>query len=99
VTTRRLERTIGFVLRAGVMASSLCLGAGLVLGWLGAGVVSLALLQTGVVVLLLTPVARVLVSIVEYAQERDWTFVALTGIVLLELAASVVAALVFNRRL
>ena len=29
-----------------------------------------------------TPVARVVVSIVEYANERDWTFVTLTVVVL-----------------
>ena len=99
MTVDRLERTIGFVLRAGVVSSSVCLGVGLATSWLGAGAPSLLLLQTGVVVLLMTPVARVLVSIVEYVQERDWTFVTLTGIVLLELLASVVAALLFNRKL
>jgi len=99
MTSNRLERTIGVVLRAGVVASSMCLGVGLAFSWLGAGEPSRALMQVGVVVLLCTPVARVLVSIVEYLQERDWTFVTLTGIVLLELLASVVAALVFNRRL
>jgi uncharacterized membrane protein len=94
-----LERTIGLVLRAGVVTSSVCLAVGLALSWLGLRAPSVVLLQLGVVVLLCTPVARVIVSIVEYAQERDWTFVTLTGIVLLELLASVVAALVFNRRL
>jgi uncharacterized membrane protein len=95
----RLEHTIGLVLRVGVVTSTMCLGMGLALSWLGFSAPSLVLLQIGVIVLLTTPVARVLVSIVEYLQERDWTFVALTGIVLLELLASVVAALVFNRRL
>jgi uncharacterized membrane protein len=38
-------------------------------------------------------VARVLVSIVEYAQQRDWTFTALTLIVLVELTAGALAAL------
>jgi len=39
------------------------------------------------------------VSIAEYVVERDWRFAALTTIVLLELLASALAALVFNRRL
>ena len=49
--------------------------------------------------LLATPVARVIVSIVQYASERDWMFTALTTIVLIELMASAAVALVFNKRL
>ena len=95
----RLEQAIGVVLRAGVMASSACLAAGLVLVLLaGEGGVAGWLLHTGIIVLLLTPVARVVVSIVQYASDRDWTFTLLTLIVLVELLASAVAALVFNRR-
>jgi hypothetical protein len=44
-------------------------------------------------------VARVATSVVEYARERDWTFFVCTSIVLLELGAGIVAALVFHRRL
>jgi len=94
----RLERAIGVVLHAGVTISSVCLGVGLVLSFFGDGAGTGMLLHTGVIVLLTTPVARVVVSIVEYANERDWTFVTLTVVVLLELLASAVAALVFNRR-
>jgi len=94
----RLESTIGVVLRVGVTVSSVALAAGLILLFLGAPGAGL-LLNCGVLVLLATPVARVFVSIVEYAAERDWTFVALTAIVLVELLASAVAALVFNKRL
>ena len=96
----RLERSIGDVLSAGVMASSIGLGAGLVLTLLG-GATALAnlLLQGGVIVLLATPVMRVLVSITEYAQQRDWKFTLLTLVVLVELLAGAVAALLFNRRL
>ena len=36
-------------------------------------------------------------AIAEYVAERDWRFVALTAIVLIELLASAVAALVFNK--
>jgi uncharacterized membrane protein len=95
----RLERTISVVLRVGVVASSLCLAAGLALSLDGGAWLEGLLLNIGVVLLLATPVARVLVSIVDYAHERDWAFVALTAVVLAELAASVVAALLFNRRL
>ncbi len=95
----RLERIISVVLRAGVVTSSVCLGLGLALTLLGGGQATQWLLNIGVIVLLATPVARVLVSITEYAASRDWTFVVLTAIVLAELAASAVAALLFNRRL
>jgi uncharacterized membrane protein len=94
-----LERWIGLVLRVGVMASSACLAIGLVLVLIdGQGGVAGLLLQTGIIVLLATPVARVVVSIVQYVSARDWTFAALTMIVLVELMASVVAAFWLNRR-
>jgi len=99
MSNRRLEQIIGIVLRTGVVTSSVCLGAGLVLSLIGVVTPTAVLLNVGVVVLLATPVARVIVSIVEYVNDRDWAFVTLTAIVLAELAASAVAALVFNRRL
>jgi len=95
-----LERAIGRVLRAGVATSSVCLAAGLALSLADAApAVSAALLQIGILVLLCTPAARVVISTIEYVQQRDWPFAALTTIVLLELFGSVVAALLFNRRL
>jgi uncharacterized membrane protein len=88
-----LEQAVGRVLRLGITASSVCLGIGLALA-LGGVAPGLArrLLTTGLMILLATPISRVAVSAVDYARERDWLFVALTLIVLLELAASVVAA-------
>jgi uncharacterized membrane protein len=96
----RLERSIGLVLRAGVAFSSACLALGLVL-WLLQVLPHTAdvLMQTGIIALLCTPIARVVISTVEYVAEREWRFAALTTIVLLELLASAVAALIFNRRL
>ena len=96
---RQLERSIGVVLRVGVAASSVCLAVGLVLSLLtGEGTIANVLLNAGIIILLLTPVARVIVSIIEYIGERDWTFATLTIIVLVELMASAVAALVFKPR-
>lgn len=96
----RLERIIGIVLRVGVAASTICLASGLVLSLFAAtGPLAPWLLQGGIIVLLATPVARVVVSIVQYASERDWIFTTLTAIVLVELMVSVVAALVFHRRI
>ncbi len=95
----KLERTIAAVLRAGVTLSSACLALGLIVSILaGHDALSRMLLHAGIIILLATPVARVVVSIVQYVSERDWTFAALTTIVLLELLASAVAALVFSRR-
>jgi uncharacterized membrane protein len=96
----RLERVVGTVLRGGVVVSSTCLTAGLLLSLAtGGGGVAAFLLNAGIIVLLATPVARVVVSTVEYATEGDWPFAMLTSIVLLELIASAVAALVFNRKM
>ncbi|MCI4349234.1 MAG: DUF1634 domain-containing protein [Thermoplasmata archaeon] len=63
-------------------------GGGFVLGssWLD----GTAFLFFGVVVLLLTPIARVLLSMVLFASIRDRTFTLITGVVLAILAASVV---------
>jgi uncharacterized membrane protein len=95
-----MERSIALALRGGVVASSCCLAAGLSLTLSNiAPSAGYSLLQIGIAVLLCTPAARVIVSIYEYAAARDWTFATLTAIVLLELVASGVAALVFNRRL
>ncbi|MCU1383980.1 MAG: putative rane protein [Acidobacteria bacterium] len=95
----RLERVIGLVLRAGVLVSSVCLSAGLLLSLSGVEPAASLLLNAGIVVLLATPVSRVIVSTVEYIAERDWTFATLTVVVLLELIASAAAALVFKRKL
>ena len=95
-----LERWIGVVLRVGVMASSACLAVGLLLVlFTGEAGAAGLLLHTGIIVLLATPVARVVVSTVQYVIARDWTFATLTVIVLIELMASVVAALLLNRKL
>ena len=39
--------------------------------------------QLGVVVLMLTPVMRVVLSLVDFSIQRDWLYVVITGIVLL----------------
>jgi uncharacterized membrane protein len=48
----------------------------------------LAILTLGLIVLLLTPVARVIISIFAFAHERDWLYVAITSLVLLILLVS-----------
>ena len=93
-----LERLIGRVLQIGVAASSLSLALGLA-ALIPFPHASAWLLQAGIIILILTPTARVVLSIVEYASARDWTFTLLTSIVLLELVGGAIAAFVFHKRL
>ncbi len=89
----RLETTIGEVLRFGTVASSTMFAVGLLITVIGyQPMVAQLLLGTGLIILLATPPARVVISVIEYIRERDWTFVVLTVIVLLALAGSVAAA-------
>jgi uncharacterized membrane protein len=91
---RGFESTLGRLLGIGVLVSSACLAAGLVLTLLRpAGGPQRALLTMGLLLLIATPITRVAVSAAIYARRRDWVFAALTAIVLLELFASVAAAL------
>lgn len=88
-----LEMAVGRVLRWGVLGSSACLGVGLVLALAGTSPgLARALLTTGLIALLATPVLRVAVSMFDYLRDRDWLFAGLTLVVLAELAASVIAA-------
>ena len=87
-----LELAIGRVLRLGVVASSILLAAGLLLTLVHVDRAAPVVLTTAIVILLATPAARVVISVAEYARERDWLFVALTLIVLLTLAGGVVVA-------
>jgi uncharacterized membrane protein len=96
----QLEETLGRILRFGVHASSACLAVGLLLVMATTlGSVGATFMLVGLVALMGTPVARVAMSVVEYGRRRDWTFFVLTLIVLAELCAGIVAALVFHRRL
>ena len=39
-------------------------------------------IQTGVIVLLLTPIMRVALSLVDFVRERDWLYAAISAVVL-----------------
>ena len=90
--TSDLEVTVGRILRTGIVASSVCLAAGLVFALAGRDTGTMALLKAGIGILLATPAARVAAAAVDYARHRDWLFAALVLIVLAELLASVIAA-------
>jgi uncharacterized membrane protein len=88
-TADRLEETVGRVLGRGAVSSTLLLSAGLALTLARVGSrLDEILLAAGVVALILTPLARVVVSMVEFARARDWRFFFLTTTVLLVLLAS-----------
>jgi len=94
----RLERTVGKILRVGVAACTVCLVSGLLLSFVGQrSNAGNALITVGLWILMGTPIARVAASVAEYAAERDWRFVILTSVVLLEICGSIVAALLFHR--
>jgi uncharacterized membrane protein len=95
-----LERIIRRILQIGVISSSVFLATGLAWSFASpAATVSGLLMTIGLMILMATPVTRVAASVVEYAVERDWLFVVLTSLVLLEIIGGVIAALVFHRRL
>ena len=90
---RGFELALGRVLGIGVVASSACLAAGLVMTLASAGSApARGLLALGLVLLMATPVARVALSALSYARRRDWAFVALTLVVFLQLLASIFVA-------
>ena len=90
----RLEVLLGRVLLGGVLLSSACLAAGLIL-WMSGAYRDTAsqLLAVGLIVLMATPIMRVVVSLVEYLRMRDWLFAATTIVVLAVLMAAVAVAL------
>ena len=65
---------IGNTLRIGVSAACLVafIGGFTAIGWI----------QTGVLILLLTPVLRVLLSLFDFLRERDWLYAFITAVVL-----------------
>lgn len=98
-STFKMEARIGQTLRIGVNASSLSLGAGLMLSLFSHyQVIADWLMAAGLIMLMATPIARVFATVVEYARKRDWTFFILTSIVLAELLTGIGAALILHRR-
>ena len=96
----RFEILIGRVLRTGVLTSIACLAIGLPLSLAGpAPEAGVRLLNIGILFLIATPAARVVLSTIEYILESDWPFAMLTSIVLIELIIGAVAALVFHRKI
>jgi uncharacterized membrane protein len=64
---------------AGIVASALA--------WHSSG-----LIQFGLLLLIATPIARVVLSVLAFARERDWLYVAITAVVLALLTYSLLGA-------
>jgi hypothetical protein len=89
-----LEHRLGRVFVAGLSISAGALAIGLVAYLLApASPVPSLLLNSGLAVLMATPLLRVVVSIVEYVRLRDWFFVITTVVVLAELTVTMIYAL------
>lgn len=90
----RLEVRLGYLLVTGVIASAslLALGLGLWL-WGSHMTAALWLLNAGLIVLMSTPILRVVVSFSEYIAMKQWFFAGVTVFVLLELTVTVLVAL------
>jgi uncharacterized membrane protein len=93
-TLLRLEHRLGRVFVAGLSISASALAIGLVAYLLmPASRLPSLLLNSGLAVLMATPLLRVVVSIVEYIRLRDWFFVITTVAVLAELTVTMIYAL------
>jgi hypothetical protein len=78
----RLEVQLGRLLQAGVLTAAGCLAVGLVLWMAGAAAGAADILLTaGLMILMATPILRVIVSLIEYVRMRDWFFVVTTVLV------------------
>lgn len=93
----RLEAHLGRLLVTGVVVSAILLASGLAL-WMtnSESAAAFWLLNAGLVVLMATPMMRVVVSFAEYVHMREWFFAGVTLVVLVELTVTVLVA--FSRR-
>jgi uncharacterized membrane protein len=89
----RLEHRLGVLLKAGVLSSAASLAIGLV-AWFAAGPTTLSsgAMTIGLLILMATPILRVIVSLVAYIRMRDWFFVGTTVAVFVLLGITVLLA-------
>jgi len=90
----RLEHHVGRLFTVGVAVSTSILAVGLALYLLTPDAPSASrLLDAGLLVLMATPMLRVLLSVVEYVRMGDWFFAGTTLAVMVELSVTVLSAL------
>lgn len=87
VMSADLEVRFRWVTAGFIVLFSAAFGAGLALHvWKPGGDESQGLLQAGLVLLMVTPAARLVVALMERIRRRDWLFVLMTVVVAIELA-------------
>lgn len=84
-----VERLLGRTLAVGVFSSTALLALGLTLSLMMPGRPADLLLDAGLLLLMATPMTRVLISCIEYVRERDWFFAVNAFGVLVVLAVTV----------
>lgn len=88
-----MDRRIGQLLLIGVVAATVCLVLGLTAWMVGVEATGATLMNIGVVMLMATPVLRVILAVVEFTRARDRAFASIACAVLAILIASVLYAL------
>ena len=90
----RLEYHVGRLFVVGVTLSTAVLGVGLALFIVAPDAPATSRsLNAGLLLLMATPMLRVLLSVVEYVRMGDWFFAGTTLAVIAELSVTVVSAL------
>jgi uncharacterized membrane protein len=94
MTPDQMEERVGRLLGFGTTVSTVLLAVGLGLWFAvdGRNFVQ-TILAAGLIVLIATPIGRVVLSTVGYAMQRDWAMVGLTALVLAALTGSLVVAM------
>lgn len=87
--SRSFERVLGRTLRLGIVVSTALLATGLLLAMTWPGTLANGLLHAGLLVLMGTPMTRVLLSCAEYVRQRDWFFATSAFGVLVVLAVTI----------
>ncbi len=85
-----IEMILARLLRIGSIIAAILLAAGIAAMLLVGASFAPGLITAGLVVLLATPIMRVLVAGVVFAKEKDWLFALFCLVVLCSLAAGVI---------
>jgi uncharacterized membrane protein len=68
------DRIVAIVLRTGAFGCFFIMLAGLIVGWFVRGSIPLGIERAGVLLMLATPVVRVLVACFLFFREKDWKY-------------------------
>ena len=85
-----LDRALAMVLRIGAFSAFFVMAAGVLAHILADGAISTRIEMTGVLIMLATPVVRVLVAMALFFREKDWRYGWISvGVLLILLLGSV----------